>query len=56
MLAIWFVSLASITWQHYQIDSLIQERAALAKEVCVLQAQSNDLAKQGGRVKHGDMW
>jgi hypothetical protein len=51
LLLIWFVSMVSITWQRYQIDSLSQQRAALEAEISVLQAQSNDLAKRGGRAK-----
>jgi hypothetical protein len=41
----------SISWQRYQIYSLSQERTALEAEIRTLQAQSNDLAKRGGRVK-----
>jgi hypothetical protein len=51
LLAIWFVSMASITWQRYQIDSLGQERTALEAEIRTLQVQSNDLAKRGARIK-----
>ncbi|MEO7579949.1 MAG: hypothetical protein ABIT83_20265 [Massilia sp.] len=51
LLMIWFASMASITWQRYQIDSLSQERATLEAEIRTLQTQSNDLAKRGARIK-----
>lgn len=51
LLMIWLVSMISISWQRYQIDSLSQERAALEADIRTLQTQSNDLAKRGGRIK-----
>ena len=42
---------ASLAWQLHQVDSLREEKAALRDEVIQLQANANEWAKQGGRVK-----
>ncbi|MGJ7582871.1 hypothetical protein ACSFA3_22100 [Variovorax sp. RHLX14] len=42
---------ASLVWQLHQVDSLREEKAALQEEVVQLQANANDWAKQGGRIK-----
>ena len=42
---------ASLAWQLHQVDSLREEKAALQEEVVQLQANANEWAKQGGRVK-----
>jgi hypothetical protein len=42
---------ASLAWQLHQVDSLREEKAALQEEVAQLQANANEWAKQGGRVK-----
>ena len=42
---------ASLAWQLHQVDSLRDEKAALQEEVVQLQANANEWAKQGGRVK-----
>lgn len=51
LLAIWFVSMMSISWQRHQIDNLGQARAALEHEIRILREQSDDMAKRGGRIK-----
>jgi hypothetical protein len=42
---------ASLAWQLHQVNSLREEKAALQEEVVQLQANANEWAKQGGRVK-----
>jgi len=42
---------ASLAWQLHQVESLREEKAALQDEVVQLQANANEWAKQGGRVK-----
>jgi hypothetical protein len=51
LIAIWFASLVSISWQRHQIEKLIAERGKLEEEIVQLQVQSNNLAKRGGRVR-----
>jgi FtsZ-binding cell division protein ZapB len=51
LLGVWFTGMVSISWQRYQIDRLSDQRRSLEDEVQALQAQSNDLAKRGGRIK-----
>lgn len=42
---------ASLAWQLHQTNSLHEEKAELQAEIVQLQANANELAKQGGRVK-----
>jgi hypothetical protein len=42
---------ASLAWQLHQVNSLREEKAELQDEVVQLQANANEWAKQGGRVK-----
>jgi hypothetical protein len=42
---------ASLAWQLHQVESLREQKAALQDEVVQLQANANEWAKQGGRVK-----
>lgn len=42
---------ASLAWQLHQVNSLREEKAELQDEVAQLQANANEWAKQGGRVK-----
>jgi hypothetical protein len=42
---------ASLAWQLHQVESLREQKAALQDEVVQLQANVNEWAKQGGRVK-----
>lgn len=42
---------ASLAWQLHQVNSLREEKAELQEEVAQLQANANEWAKQGGRVK-----
>ena len=47
----WFIAMASVEWQRYRVNALIEERSQLTAEVEQLQAQANDWAKRGGRAK-----
>jgi hypothetical protein len=42
---------ASLAWQLHQVNSLHDEKAELQEEIVQLQANANEWAKQGGRVK-----
>lgn len=42
---------ASLAWQLHQTNSLREEKVELQQEIVQLQANANELAKQGGRVK-----
>ena len=42
---------ASLAWQLHQINSLHDEKAELQEEIVQLQANANEWAKQGGRIK-----
>ncbi len=51
LMGVCLVAYASLTWQLHQVESLREQKAALAADVAQLQASVATLEKRGGRIR-----